>query len=135
MYKLENEKDEEIVNKILSKLNIQYNCHKYFTDGACSRVILLNNYYLIKTSTPNLLKAETEFLNLNKSDIMQKVIYIDDNYEFVVYKYIEGNVIKKVNDAHKIVKKLKLSLKWSLGIVYRISKKRETKIFCIQFFN
>ena len=45
---IENEKDKKIIQEILEKLNETYIEHKYFTDGADSRVILLNNKYLIK---------------------------------------------------------------------------------------
>ena len=45
---IENEKDKKIIQEVLEKVNESYIEHKYFTDGADSKVILLNNKYLIK---------------------------------------------------------------------------------------
>lgn len=94
----ENETDNEIINFILKLLNIKYEHHKYFTDGVSSNVLLLNDKYLIKRSNPYTIKAEVQFLSLNPSPKMQKIIYYDPCYRFAVYEFISGNIIKKVTD-------------------------------------
>lgn len=105
MYVL-NENDDKIINKVLQKLDIPYQSHKYFTDGTSSKVILLNNHYLIKQNKNSLLKAETEFINLSKSNLFQKIIYTDDNYDFVVYDFIPGDMMKKVDDVEDTLKSI-----------------------------
>lgn len=94
----ENKTDNEIIKFILNLLNIKYEHHKYFTDGAFSHVILLNDKYLIKRSNPIAIKSEIQFLLLNPSPKMQKVIYYDPCYRFAVYEFIDGNIMKKVTD-------------------------------------
>lgn len=92
------ENDLKIVETILDEFNEKYISHKYFTDGAYSRVLLLNNKYLIKQSNKLALKAEVEFLELNKNKYMQKVLYVDKNYNFVVYEFIHGDIMKDLSD-------------------------------------
>lgn len=103
---IENVQDKKIIMEILDKLNISYITHKYFNDGVSSRVILLNDKYLIKQNTKEALNAEVEFLKLNKSDMFQEIIYVDNDYRFVVYKFIVGNVMKRVKDVDNVVQKL-----------------------------
>ena len=54
---IDNKIDKNIIEFVLKLLNIPYENHKYFTDGVSSHVILLNNKYLIKRSTPYAIKA------------------------------------------------------------------------------
>ena len=103
---LQNDKDKEIVITVLKKLNEEYENHKYFNDGASSRVILLNNKYLIKQNEKNVLMAEVEFLKLNKSKFFQNIIYVDKDYEFVVYEYIEGEIMKSVDNVDDLISKI-----------------------------
>ena len=98
--------DERIINEVIKVLNINYESHKYFNDGACSRVILLNNKYLIKQNNPTLLKGEVEFLRLNKQEILQKIIYVNSKYEYAVYDFIEGNTMKRVINVDDTINKL-----------------------------
>lgn len=102
----DNIKDEEIVKDILSILDIPYECHKYFNDGASSRVILLNNQYLIKQNTKPILQAEIEFLKLNTSKYFQQIVYVKPNFEFVVYNFISGDVMYKVDDVKDTIDKI-----------------------------
>lgn len=103
---LDNKKDEEIVNKLLNILSIHYECHKYFNNGVSSKVILLNNKYLIKQNTKLALQAEIEFLILNNSIYFQEIIYVDPNYEFVVYKFIAGDIMRTVEDVDDTIEKI-----------------------------
>lgn len=95
---IDNKIDKNIIEFVLKLLNVPYESHKYFTDGVSSHVILLNNKYLIKRSTPYAIKAEIKFLSLNHSPKMQKIIYFDPSYRFVVYEFIQGDIMKQVDD-------------------------------------
>lgn len=90
--------DKNIIDKALKILNVAYISHNYFNHGTYSKVILLNDKYLIKQSNVPALKAEIQFLELNQDDILQQIIYVDPHYEFVIYKFIPGNVMKRVDD-------------------------------------
>ena len=72
---IDNKIDKNIIEFVLKLLNVPYESHKYFTDGVSSHVILLNNKYLIKRSTPYAIKAEIKFLSLNPSPIL--TLHID----------------------------------------------------------
>lgn len=95
---IDNINDDEIINKVLTELNIKYVDHKYFNDGASSRVILLNNKYIIKQNEKEVLQSEIEFLQNINSNFFQQILYIDPNFDFVVYNFINGNTIKKINN-------------------------------------
>lgn len=104
--RFDNIKDEKIVNELLNILNIQYECHKYFNDGASRRVILLNNKYLIKQNTQLILQAEVEFLQKNTSQYFQDIVYIDPHCEFVVYSFIPGEVMYAVDNISDTLEQL-----------------------------
>lgn len=103
---MNNEKDKKIITDLLNILNVEYKNHKYFTDGASSRVILLNACYLIKQNTKLILQAEIEFLKHINSNMFQKIIYVDPKYEFVVYSFINGETMKHVDDVDDTIHKL-----------------------------
>ena len=66
MFILNEQKDKKIMNFLLNHLHEEYKNHKYFNTGASSKVILLNDNYLIKQNTKLILQAEIEFLKQNK---------------------------------------------------------------------
>ncbi len=103
---IENEKDKKIIQEVLEKVNESYIEHKYFTDGADSRVILLNNKYLIKQNNINSIKAEIEFFESTFSTFFQKLVYYPDNFEFVVYEFIPGKPMKKITSSKEIISKI-----------------------------
>ena len=103
---IENEKDKKIIYEVLEKLNESYVEHKYFTDGADSRVILLNNKYLIKQNNTNSIKAEIEFFESTFSTFFQKLVYYSPDFEFAVYKFIPGKPMKKITSSKEIISKI-----------------------------
>jgi len=103
---LNEQKDKKIMNFLLNHLHEEYKNHKYFNTGASSKVILLNDNYLIKQNTKLILQAEIEFLKQNNSDMFQKIIYVDPKYEFVVYKFISGETMKHVDDVQDTIEKI-----------------------------
>lgn len=96
----------DFINEVCSSLNIEYKHHKYFNDGVSSKVMLINNKYLVKENTIDELKGEVLYLNDNASEIMQKVLYIDKNYKYVVFDFIEGNVMHDVIDVKDVLDKI-----------------------------
>ena len=96
----------QLINEICNVLNIKYEKHKFFNDGVSSKVMLINDKYLVKENTVEELKAEVLYLNDNISNIMQKVVYIDKDYRYVVFEFIEGNVMRDVKDVKDLLSKL-----------------------------
>lgn len=106
-YLIENETDRKVVEQTLKILKIEYDFHKYFTDGAStSTILLLNNKYLIKQNVKSVLESETEFLKQNTSDLLQKIIYIDPDFKFVIYEFIPGEAMKEVNNVDDTIQKI-----------------------------
>ena len=104
---ISNENDRKVVEQTLKILNIEYDFHKYFTDGASeSTVLLLNNKYLIKQNVKSVLESETTFLKLNQSDLLQKIIYIESNYKFIIYEFIPGEAMKEVTNVNDTIHKI-----------------------------
>lgn len=100
----DNTEDEIIVNEVLSVLNVKYEKHKYFNDGAVSRVILLNDKYLIKQNK-NLL-SEIEFFKHNNIDMFQKLLYVEPNNTYLVYSFVEGKPMNDVSDPLDTINKV-----------------------------
>ena len=103
---IENEKDKQIIEEVLKKLQETYVEHKYFTDGADSRVILLNNKYLIKQNNFASIKAEIDFFESTFSTFLQKLVYYPPSFEFVVYDFIPGKPMKKITSSKEIISKI-----------------------------
>lgn len=101
---------QEIVsNKVLSKiLNLDKNNIKIkeFKNGTMSKVFLVNEKYILKSNNQNQLKCEVEFLKSCKNQLFSKLIYVDNNFEFIIYEYIEGNDMKNVNNPKEVITKL-----------------------------
>lgn len=99
--------DIKIINEVLNALNITYSSHKYFRDGTSSRIILLNDMYVIKQNDSALLESELLFSNSNPSPKLQHVIYADDNFKYIVYNYIPGDVMHTVDDIDDLFANIK----------------------------
>ena len=103
---IENEIDKKIIFDVLEKLGEEYIDHKYFTDGADSRVFLLNNKYLVKQNNYQSIKAEIEFFENTFSTFFQKLVYYPSNFQFVVYEFIPGKPMKKIISPTEIISKI-----------------------------
>jgi len=95
-----------LINKICTILNIKYKNHKHFTDGVSSKVFVLNDLYLVKQSTKEALRAEVMYLKDNVSPLMQEIVYIDEEFNFVIYKFIVGEVMYKVDNPRDVINKI-----------------------------
>lgn len=104
---IENEIDRNLVEQVAKILNFKYKFHKYFTNGASqSTVLLVNNKYLIKRNSRKVLEPEAIFLQHNHSDFFQKIIYIEPNFEFIVYQFIPGEPMKQIDDLNDTISKI-----------------------------
>lgn len=100
--------DFNIINEVLNKLNINYESYKYFNDGTSSKIILLNNAYIIKQTDSTLLEGEVIFSNFyNDVEKLQKIAYFEPNYKYVVYSYIPGDVMHVITDFEDIISNIK----------------------------
>lgn len=100
---IENEIDKKIIFEILNTLGEKYINHIYFTDGADSKVFLLNNKYLVKQNNIDSIKAEIEFFTNTFSPFFQKIVYYPPTFQFVVYEFIPGKPIKKISSPCEII--------------------------------
>lgn len=92
------------INEISKKLDISLNKFKYFRDGTSSRIFQINDQYIVKQNIPTLLKSEFEFSKVYaKNSKLQKVILVDDNYKYIVYEYIPGDVMHVVDDVQELL--------------------------------
>lgn len=91
--------DFDVINDACKNLNIHYESHKYFNDGTKSRIILLNNLYIIKQASVEELKADVTFATLYKDvPMIQKIIYFDKDYKYVVHEFVPGDVMYTVEN-------------------------------------
>ena len=101
--------DYELINLALEKLHIKYESHQHFHDGTTSTIILLNKQYIIKKASPELLKAEvtfaTEYVRIPK---LQKVAAYGEDYRYVIYDFVPGDVMHTVSDFKDLTDNLKL---------------------------
>ena len=97
------------INDACSNLNIKYVTHKYFHDGTTSRIILLNDEYIIKVASKEQLKAEVTFANTYKNTpLLQKIAYFDNEYNYIVYSFIPGDVMHTVTDFENLTRNLQI---------------------------
>lgn len=100
--------DFNIINEVCDKLNISYTSHIYFHDGTTSKIILLNDEYIIKLANSEQLKAEVTFATLYESiPMLQKLAYYDKEYKYVVYNFIPGDVMHTVADFEDLARNIK----------------------------
>ena len=97
-----NEEDFNIIKFLLCKFNegnIEDYEVKLFSEGTSSKVILLNNKYIIKQNSEEIIKAELIFYKNNNDPLFQKLLYYDDkNYKYIVYEYIEGETLSELSN-------------------------------------
>lgn len=100
--------DYGIINTVCSKLNLPFKSKKYFHDGTTSRIILLNNEYIIKMASKEQLKAENTFAKYYENiPKLQKVAYCNEEFNFIVYDFIPGDIMHTVVDFENLEKNIK----------------------------
>lgn len=92
------------INEVVNKLDISINSLKYFRDGTDSRIILLNEKYIIKQNNPRLLKSEATFSETYKNiSKLQHVILADENFKYLVYEFVPGDVMHVVDNVEDLI--------------------------------
>lgn len=96
------------INEVSKKLDLSISSLKYFRDGTDSRIILLNEKYIIKQNQPALLKSEAIFSETYKDNKkLQRVILADENYKYIVYEFMPGDVMHVVDNVEDLLSDLK----------------------------
>ena len=96
------------INEIIQKLDISLTDFKYFRDGTDSRIFLINGKYIVKQNSPELLKSEFEFSKTyEENKKLQHVIMADDEYKYIVYEFIPGDVMHVVNNVEELLFNIK----------------------------
>ena len=97
-----------LINEIAKKLDISLNEFKYFRDGTDSRIFLLNGKYIVKQNIPQILKSEFEFSKIYADNRkLQDVILVDDEYRYIVYEFIPGDVMHVVDNVEELLFNIK----------------------------
>ena len=98
----------DLIGVACEKLNVPYESHHSFNDGTGSTIILLNDKYIIKKAEPEILKANATFAEFYKSvPMLQRVVYAEENYEFVIFDYIPGDIMHTVIHFEDLTSNLK----------------------------
>ena len=72
-------KDLNIIKTVLDKYeNSNYENYKieYFNEGTNSKVFLLNNKYIIKQNSEEIIKSEILFSENNKHQLLQQLLFL-----------------------------------------------------------
>ena len=72
-------------------------------NGTDSKVFLVNEKYIFKFHNEKVIKAEFEFFNLHKNELNEQIVFVDQNYNFIVYEFI-NNGTKNFNSKELIFK-------------------------------
>lgn len=100
--------DLVLINEIIQKLDVTLNGFKYFRDGTDSRIFLLNGKYIVKQNKPELLKSEFEFSKAyEENPKIQRVIFVAEDYKYIVYEFIPGDVMHVVNNVQDLIFNIK----------------------------
>ena len=86
-----------MIKDFLEKFNIVLESEKDLKGGTQSLVKLINNKYLVKSNSPTLIKAENIFCDFYPN-LFQKKIYVDKDFNYIVYNFIEGQNCKQYNE-------------------------------------
>lgn len=96
------------INEVSKELDIPINSLKYFRDGTDSRIILLNEKYILKQNNPALLKSESEFSKAYENNKkLQQVILTDDEFKYIVYEFMPGDVMHVVDNVEELIFNIK----------------------------
>lgn len=96
-----------IIDEACQKLDVMYSNHKYFNDGTSSKIILLNDNFIIKIANPTQLKAEATFAEFYTHPMLQKAAFIEPNYKYIIYVFIPGDVMHTVLDFDNLATSIK----------------------------
>lgn len=84
-----NTKVKEAFNIVLNINNEKFITASKMDTGVCSEVYKLNNKYIVKFNSLDVLESEFLFLTNNYNELNEQILYFDRTNSFIVYKYIE----------------------------------------------
>ena len=67
--------------------------------GTESKVFLVNNKYIFKFHNENTIKSEYEFFNCYKCELNEKIVFISEDFSYIVYLFIKNNKRFLCNDS------------------------------------
>ena len=96
---------KEIVKDIEKKLNIRVNSYNNYKEGTTNSLVLsINNEYLIKTMEKDEITIQQIFLDYYKDiNYFQKIVYVNNNLEYICFKYIKGEKLKNSNIKFNVI--------------------------------
>lgn len=93
------------INKFLLSINEKLSSIEEMKNGTDSKVVLINNKYIFKFHNTNTIKAEYQFFNSNNNKLNEQIIYVDENFKYIIYRFIEsGDKAFNINQLLKIIK-------------------------------
>lgn len=96
---------QRVINDIEEFLNIKINENDihYFTDGVSgSTVFKLKNKYLVKITDELTIKTQKEFFKYYNEDYLQKLIHINEELNYIIFEFIEGEKFHLELDTHAL---------------------------------
>ena len=93
-YNIKNQRLEEIIKRLSMKNDL-----RLLKKNNYKEVYAISNKYIIKKSNINEIKAEKFFGDIYNEKIYEKILWYEENSEFMVYNYIE-NTSLKMKDAN-----------------------------------
>lgn len=88
-YNTKNQRLEEIIKRLSMKNDL-----RLLKKNNYKEVYAISNKYIIKKSNINEIKAEKFFLDIYNEKIYEKILWYEENSEFIVYNYIENTSLK-----------------------------------------
>lgn len=88
-YNIKNQRLEEIIKRLSMKNDL-----RLLKKNNYKEVYAISNKYIIKKSNINEIKAEKFFLDIYNEKIYEKILWYEENSEFIVYNYIENTSLK-----------------------------------------
>lgn len=96
---------QRVINDIEEFLNIKINENDihYFTDGVSgSTVFKLKNKYLVKITDELTIKTQKEFFKYYNEDYLQKLVHINEELNYIIFEFIEGEKFHLELDTHAL---------------------------------
>ncbi|WP_020063349.1 phosphotransferase family protein [Bacillus sp. 123MFChir2] len=100
---------KDILKELENKKIIEPNSHYKSLNGGSSSTVGVITYddipsYVVKMNKPNVLQAESLFLNRYRDQhLFPRLIYTDAGYRYIVYAYMSGTINNRKSDKRSIL--------------------------------
>ncbi|WML57691.1 phosphotransferase [Neobacillus sp. PS2-9] len=96
----------DLISKNIIPTNI-FNCEP-LKGGTVSQLYLISNSngerIVVKGNEPRILQAEASFLDFyKKENLLPKLLYVEDSYQYIVYEFISGFTNYNINNKKKLL--------------------------------